>query len=566
MEPTSEHARDTMVRVRVPWMFSRSSRERRKRYREIASALARHGLGVISTRTGLGWLVPFHRGWLGHVRRDLPYSTAEHVRLALEEIGTTGIKLGQVLSTRPDLVPPELEEELEKLRDRVQPVLTDAILGAIERELGRPADKVFDTFEDDPLAAASIGQVHGATLRDGPRVVVKVRKPGIAETVETDLEILANLARRAAERDPEADYDVVGLADEFGRTLRSELDYVREGRNADRLRAILAEDPRVAVPEIHWPLTRSGVLVMQRMEGTRIGDFEVLDARGLDRAAIARTSADALMRQVFHAGFFHADPHPGNFLVDEGGRIAVLDFGMVGRLDDDTRRSLVELLLATVRQDPDAMMLAFQTLGILGPRGAPGSLRGDLRRFLDDYYGLSVDQFDLGSYLRDLLSVVRQNRLVLPSELALVLKTVGMSEGLWRQLDPTFNAASAAERYAHEVAAELSSPALLARRAVENALRLIAAPHVRALQVPVGSERDANPADPEALPSQIRAATSRVIAAVVAAGTIVALAILTTAYRPPGWSLLAPLLFVGGSALVLVIALRLLVLGRRRRH
>ncbi|HLB24561.1 MAG TPA: AarF/UbiB family protein, partial [Dehalococcoidia bacterium] len=307
-------------------MLGLPSPERRRRYAEVTTALARHGMGALALRLGLERLNPA-RLFAGGAAPS--HTTAAHVRLVLEELGTTAIKLGQVLSARPDLLPADYVAELEKLRDRVPPVDAGAIIEIVERELGAPLDSVFATFEREPLAAASIGQVHGATLLDGTRVAVKVRKPGVAEAVAIDLAILADLAKRAvrAEIFPQG-YDLEALVDEFGWTLRAELDYVREGHNADRLREILAEDARIIVPRIHWEHTTGAVLCMDRIDGTPISRVDDLRASGIDLPALALANAGMLMKEVFQAGFFHADPHPGNFLVLPDGRTAVLDFGM----------------------------------------------------------------------------------------------------------------------------------------------------------------------------------------------------------------------------------------------
>jgi ubiquinone biosynthesis protein len=511
---------------------------------------------------GLSWILPFHRGFLGHVRRDDPYSTAEHVRLALEELGTTAIKLGQILSTRPDLVPPELEAELEKLRDRVPPVPTAAIVSVIEREMGVSITAAFERFDPEPIASASIGQVHGASLRGGTSVVVKVRKPGVAETVNADLAIAADLAHRIARTETERGYDVVALADDFAWTLRSELDYVREAQNAERLRTILAENSRIVVPEVHQGLSTGAVLVMERIEGVGIGDLQGLDSLGVDRAELARISAEALMAQVFGAGFFHADPHPGNFLVLADGRIAMLDFGMVGRLDDDTKRALVGLLLATSRHDATMMVGAMEALGVVQDPAARTAVRRDLRRLLDDYYGLSVDRFDLSAYLKDVLAIVRRNHLQLPTDLATVLKTIGMSEGLWRRLDPSFNATVVVERFVREHALEMVSPAAM----VGRSLHAIVTSLERGAGVgsSFGVAAAAGASGANAVPRSVRTGSSRIATAVVAASFMVSAAILATVYRPPGWSILRPLWFFGAGviAAVLLISLRI---SRHRR-
>jgi len=542
-------------------MLGRRSSGRRARYRAIGSALARHGLGAATSEVGLSWILPFHRGLLGHPRQDRPYSTAEHVRLALEELGTTAIKLGQILSTRPDLVPPELERELEKLRDRLPPAPTETIESLIERELGAPISTTFESFEPDPIASASIGQVHGAILHDGTRVVVKVRKPGVVEVVDADLAIAADLARRIAQAEATRGYDVVAIADDFAWTLRSELDYVREAQNAERLRTILAEDPRIVVPGVRRDLSTRAVLVMERIDGIRIDDVAGLDSLGVDRALLAQASAESLMEQIFGAAFFHADPHPGNFLVLEDGRIAMLDFGMAGRLDADTKKAFVGLLVATTRQDATMMTAAMEELGVVRDPASRTALRRDLRRLLDDYYGLSIDRFDLSAYLRDVLAIVRRNHLQLPAELAMVLKTIGMSEGLWRLLDPSFNAAVVLERYVKEHGLEMISPAEMVRRSLRAIVTTLergagAAPATGALPT--------TRAELHAVERSVRWGAWRIATAILAASFVLVAAVLTVAYRPPGWSFLRPLWLFGSGIVAVILVMTLLVTGRRR--
>lgn len=548
------------------------SSEKRHRYREVASILSRHGLGVVATGVGMGRVVPFHWGLLGHARRDMSYTTAEHVRLALEELGTTAIKLGQILSTRPDLLPGEFVTEFEKLRDRVPPVPTDAIVATIERELCCSAQELFREFDPVPLAAASIGQVHVAALADGTRVVVKVRKPGVSETVNVDLAILADLAKRATRQELLAEnYDLEALVDDFSWTLRSELDYVREGRNADRLRELLAEDPRIVIPKIHWRLTTSSVLVMDRIDGIRIGDLALLDAAAIDRAQVARTSAETLMTQVFEAGFFHADPHPGNFLVMDDGRLAMLDFGMVGHLDEELRHLFWQLLIATVRQDAAAVTDGLESLGVLRSPAARDAVRRDMHHMLERYYGLAIDKFEISEYISDLLSIVRRHGLQLPAELALVLKTVAMSEGLWRQLDPAFKAASIAEPYVERAAGEMYSPRAWGKRLVRaggdtvelgaylpGQLRRIAARLDRGEFEVTLRHREMD----EAL-GRLSSMVTRLSIAIVAAAFIMGLPVVATVYEPPGWNVLGPLWFFSGVAVIVALIARLAVAGRK---
>ncbi len=295
---------------------------------------------------GLQRWVPLHHGLLGHERRGQPYSTPEHLRLALEELGPTYIKLGQVLSTRPDLLPDNYRQELVALQDDAKPVAATQISEVIHCELGGPPSEVFASFELKPLASASLGQAHAATLRDGTEVVVKVRRPHVVEQVAEDLETLRNLAARASRRsDLAADYDLVGIAEEFAHTLRAELDYLQEGRNAERFAANFLNDPTVRVPRIYWETTTSRVLTLERMHGIKVNDVAALDAAGIDRAALASRAARIATQMIFQDGFFHADPHPGNLFVENDGGIALIDFGMVGEVDEQLRDRLGALLL-----------------------------------------------------------------------------------------------------------------------------------------------------------------------------------------------------------------------------
>ena len=547
---------------------------RRRRYREILSALSRHGLGAFVSEVGWGRLVPFQWGLMGHARREARYTTAEHIRLALEELGTTAIKLGQILSTRPDFVAPEYIAEFEKLRDRVPPVPADAIIAILERELRGNVAELFSEFEREPLAAASIGQVHGAVLLDGTRVVVKVQKPGVADTVAQDLAILADLARRASGGQLASSYDLEALVNDFAWTLRSELDYIREGRNADRLREILASHPALVVPAIRWQLTTESVLVMERMDGVRLAGSQELPP-GAKLKTLAKAGAEGLLTQVFEAGFFHADPHPGNFLVMPDGRLAILDFGMIGYLDDQLKYQLMRLLDACVRQDAADAAYALETLGVLRTAASRETVRRDLQHLLDSYYGLPLSQLDFSRFLSDLLSVFRRNHLQLPTGLARVLKTTAMSESLWRRLDPDFNFALVAEPFAKRARSTRSSVGALRQQMTDAARQST----LSAMALPGQVGRIASRLDRGDLEIALRhrdldeyldrvgAMVARLATAIVASSLMVGVAIIGAAEDPPGWGVIAPLWFAGGTIAIIGLAARFVLFGRsRNRH
>ena len=418
---------------------------RRHRLTQVATVLGRRGLGFLLTRFGLEGPAPFRVALLALGATADRAGRPVQLRLALEELGATAIKLGQILSTRGDLLPPAYIDELAKLRDRVPPVDAAAIRGVIEREFGQPVEAVFARFDDAPLAAASIGQVHAAALRDGEEVVVKVQRPGVGEQIETDLRLLLDLARTAQRRSPiTRDYDLVALAEEFAWTLRGELDYEREGRNADAFRRQFAGDPDIVIPTIHWPQTTARVLTMQRLAGVYIDDLAGLDQLDVDRHQLAVRSAEILLAEVFEHGFYHADPHPGNFLVQPDGAIGALDFGMVGRIAVGARLDLLDLAAAVVERDAARAVDAIEALGVAGVEASRDGLVRDVGRLLDRHVGQSLGELRVAEVTAELFAVVRRHRLRMPTELALLLKTLAMSEGVGRHLDPDFNAAAVA--------------------------------------------------------------------------------------------------------------------------
>lgn len=357
----------------------------------------------------------------------------------LEDLGPTYIKLGQVLSTRPDLLPDVLAAELARLQDHAPAVDVGAIEAAVAAGLGRTVDEAYRTFERVPLAAASIGQVHAATLADGRAVVVKVRRPGVLATIDLDLGLLERSARRVARVSRVARrYDVVGLAARFAETLRQECDYRREGRNAEAIALALAPVPGVAVPAIDWDHTSDSVLTEVRIEGAKIDDLDALVAMGIDRARVAGTFADVYLTMVFGDGFFHADPHPGNVFVDADGTVGLVDFGMTGRVAPATGAALGGVLVALVATDASRMADALLGLGMATRAVDRPRLERDLAALLADYAHRPLEELPVAEVLGRVMAVVRRHRLTLPPDLALLVKTVMMCEGVALRLDPRF--------------------------------------------------------------------------------------------------------------------------------
>lgn len=415
-----------------PWFAERPALERT---RDIARVLSRHGLGVMLNQTGLGRFAP--RAW--KTAYGGPLSQAQRLGQALGELGATFTKLGQMLSTRGDLLPPEYLRELSRLQDSAPPVPIGLILETIELELHGTTEQLFASFDCTPLASASIGQVHAAVLRDGSRVVVKVQRPGVADQIERDLHILAQLVTWAEHHTAfGADYDLQSLWSEFAHTIHGELDYLREGQHADRLRRGFEGDRGIRIPLVHWPFTSRHVLTMERVEGIKITDLAQLDAAGISRRGVAETAVRTFLRQILEFGFFHADPHPGNFFVEPGGRIALVDFGMVGRVSDTVQQHLLRAGLSAMELDTEGLAEELYALGVAGRHADRVSFEKDLDHLVGRYGSSTISDLSAKEVTEELSSVVMRHKLQLPSELALLLRVITMSEGMGLMLDPGF--------------------------------------------------------------------------------------------------------------------------------
>jgi ubiquinone biosynthesis protein len=509
----------------MPTAKRKPTSARRTRQREIVQTLARHGLGYLVDQV--------HGGETSHTR-------PEHVRLALEELGPTFVKLGQVLSTRSDLLPPEYVAELAKLRDAAPPVPADVIRSVVSEELEHDLSEVFATFDDEQLGAASIGQAHAATLPDGTEVVVKVRRPGVVEQVEQDLEILQNLASRAERHWEKAtEYDVVGLAEEFGQTLRAELDYLTEGRNADRFADNFAGDDGVHIPRVYWETTTSRVLTLERIGGIKANDLVALDAAGIDRRELARTATRISAQMIFDDGLFHGDPHPGNFFVEESGRIGVVDFGMVGTLTDRLRDQLGAMLIAFTEHDADRMTDAVVALGVARHRVDRAELTSDIEGFLGRYSGVGLGEISIRRVLDEAMAIMRRHRLHLPRDLSLLVKVLVMEEGLGATLDPDYRLDAELAPYARQLIEREHAPEMLLRRQLASSAdvaqlatelpqhlrRLLRAGEAGDLRFRIASE------DLQVLGARIERAGNRIAVALIAAAAVEAGATLLAAER-----------------------------------
>jgi ubiquinone biosynthesis protein len=441
----------------------RAGRTRAGRTRQIARVLVGHGLESIAGQLGPQRIpFPFIR-----VRPEAArLSQAERLRLALGELGATFIKLGQMLSTRADLLPTDVILELSKLQDAAPPVPFEEVDRVLQEDLANLPRPVFAHIARTPLASASIGQVHAAVLRDGTPVAVKVRRPGVVEQVELDLGILAGIVDWAQTHTPLGrDYALRPLYDEFAATLRDELDYVREGRNCERFRLAFEGDPGVTIPRVFEEYTTARVLTMERVNGIKITDLATLDRIGIPRRAIAENAVRLFLREILEFGFFHADPHPGNFFVHPDGSLAIVDFGMVGRLSEATNRSLHAALTAAARADSEELAEALYALGVAGPRANRARFERDLAHLVRRFGGSSIAELSAKDVIQDLTAVIFRHKLQLPSELALLLRVINMGEGIGLMLDPGFRYFDYAGPIVQETWKRRYAPSVMARRA-----------------------------------------------------------------------------------------------------
>ncbi|MCK4575472.1 AarF/ABC1/UbiB kinase family protein, partial [candidate division WOR-3 bacterium] len=365
---------------------------------------------------------------------------AKRLRLAIEELGPTFIKFGQLLSVRADILPKELISELTKLQDEVNPLPFDEIKKVVEKELKNPISTLYGSFTHKPEASASLAQVHRAVTKEDKTVVVKVQRPGVREIIETDLsimELLANLIER--EIRGARDYELVTRVQEIGKNLLAELNFANEGRAIDRFRTNFKDDDDILIPEVYWELTTDKVLTMERLEGMKITNVEALDRAGLSRKEFTEKGANFILRQVFDFGYFHADPHPGNMLVSKDGKIILLDFGLIGSLDDEMVENLANLVTAVVKRDIERITELFVKLGVMKEDVDIRGVKSDLFDFIDRYYGIPLSRLSVNEIVNDIFETSRKYRMKIPRNLILLAKALSTVEGIAHQLDPDFN-------------------------------------------------------------------------------------------------------------------------------
>lgn len=418
------------------------------RISEIAQVAVRHGFGYFLETHRLTDLLPWR------AKRVFPPGTpsqrGQHLREMLDELGPTFIKFGQLLSTRPDVVPPDIIAELRGLQDDVRPFPYEQVQALIESELGQPIERLFVEFSETPVAAASIGQVHVATLPNGHKVAVKVQRPDAPRQIEADLALLYQAARIAKERVRALDFiDARGLVDEFARSIRQELDYRHEGRNAESFRRNFAGHPHVKIPKVYWTYTRTQVLTLEYLEGTQFADID-LEAYSLeDRKRLAYLMTEAWMTMIFRHGFFHADPHPANILVlDRRDCIGLVDFGLSGTLTDEDMSKLTRLFIDAANENVDVLPRRLAELGVRYEREREDEFRSELRELFYRYYGASLSEIDPMQVIREAFQLIYSLNLRLPSRFVLLDKAIATLGSVGVELYPDFNVFEVAKPYA----------------------------------------------------------------------------------------------------------------------
>jgi ubiquinone biosynthesis protein len=439
-----------------------------QRYRDIIVALSRYGFGYLAMELGLHEILSLPRRiFLNQPKEIKQKTTGERIRLFMEDLGPTFVKLGQFASTRPDVLPKDIIIELEKLQSNVGSFPSNEAKAILEEELEAPVGNLFSEFREDPVAAASIGQVHYAVLKTGEPVAVKIQRPNIQENVKTDLEILKDIAGIAERRlEIAARYNIVEIIDEFARSLRSELNYLNEGRNSDKIKTQFENDAHIQIPEVFWDYTTSRVLTTEFITGTKLDDIQKLEMKGHDPGLVAEQVVKAMFHQIFIEGFFHGDPHPGNILALPGDKTVFIDFGSVGRLTSEMKDSLSMFVIALRRQHTDGIIKAIDRMGMIPEDINVSHLNKDVEKLRDKYYDVPLSHVSLGDAINDLFTVAYQHQIRIPADLTLLGKALLTMEGMVERMDPELSIINMAEPFGKQLLKERYQP----KRVAENIL------------------------------------------------------------------------------------------------
>lgn len=450
------------------------------RTRQIVTVLLNHGFGDVVDRIGLRSVWQRWKCFLFR-RKEAPLprlKTVERVRLTLESLGPTFIKFGQVMSTRPDLVPADMLAELKKLQERVPPFSGEKAIEVLQVQFEKTPAQLFAAFEAEPLAAGSLGQVHRARHFDGTPLAIKIRRPDVVRDVERDISLMQELALLLDRHVPESRiFDPVGLVNHFARTIRREMNFAREGRTMEEFARLFQGDDILYVPRVYWELTTESVLTMEFVEGARINDPVEMQQIPRTAADIAGDGARIFMKQAFEFGMFHGDPHPGNIRILPNGRVCLLDYGMIGMLEEETREQLVDLLQAIADQNASSAVDVVLRLG--EPRGDIDMtlLKVDMRDFIANYYGVELERIDVSRLLSDFVGIMSTHHIRCPGSLMLLIRALVTLEGIGASLDPEFNLAGYLQPFVEKLVKDRYQPRKLAEKIFRDVRMLAGSLH-----------------------------------------------------------------------------------------
>ena len=426
-----------------------------KRAKEILFVLSKYGLGYFFNLPAVERYFKLGKKFfIKKTEKEAIKSLTlpERARMACEDLGPTFVKLGQILSTRPDLISREFVEEFRKLQDKVPPFSFLEVREIFKKEFGRPIDELFIEFDECPVASASLSQVHRARLSSGEEVAVKVQRSNIKERIKSDISILFDLVNFMEKRLINGHiYQPTEIVKEFSKTIKQELDFVNEGHNINKFRVNFENSETVYIPEVYWQLTTSKILTMEYIKGVKISDIVDSDDSQYDKKLISARGADMMLKQIFVDGFFHGDPHPGNIFITENNVIALLDFGLVGRVEESTMANMASLLIAAIGNNTEKIIESLEQMEIIDLEMDIKELKIEINDFIDKYYGVPLKQLKISVIIEEILAIMIHHQIKMPSDLTLLAKSLVTIEGLGRDLDPDFDMVAHTKPFAKQL-------------------------------------------------------------------------------------------------------------------
>ncbi len=450
-----------------------------KRIREIVNALALHGFGYIIESSGFGWLIKLggHIKGLSRIKIQERRPMAERLRMTIEELGPTFIKFGQLLSSRPDILPKDVIREFSKLLDETPPLPFEELENTLKRELGNDYEKRFEYIDKRAYKSASLAQVHRAQLKGGREVVLKILRPGIREQVKQDLEILSYIAERMTRRVPDTRvYNPIGIVRELKKAINRELNFYMEAANTDRMRDFLSDLEYIVIPEVIWELTTTQVLTLEYIEGKSLREIIEEGVNEADGQVIAERLVNAVLKMIFEEGFFHSDPHPGNILVLDDNKIAILDCGQVGIISDSTKDLFSRIMFAIVNREASGIAREMRKFWIITDEEKLDGLEEDIEYLVNRFYGLPLKHINISDLIDEMSDVAREHALKSPRDLILLAKVIAILESEAREIDPEFNVINLTKPFAKKIMMEQISPQRLLKRGqnfITNTLDLL---------------------------------------------------------------------------------------------